>query len=79
MKIQENNIYQNSEGDFFKAAMSGDFYIVDCWQCDKNGIVQDIEINPYPTPTNTSDFKPVGKADILNNYPDPSKIFESWQ
>ena len=69
MKIKKNNIYVDSEGSYYKAAMTGNFYIVDMWKCDKSGCVDDIEQNPYPVPINTVDLKHYGVAVHEDDYP----------
>lgn len=70
MKIEKGKIYINSDGEFFTPAMSGDFIIVDMWQCDKTGLVPDIIENPSPKPVNTNDLKVIGFSSYAYNYPD---------
>ena len=70
MNVKIGFIYTNSENEFFTPAQSGEFYIVDMWECDSSGIVKDIEENPFPTPKNTSDLKEFKQNKNSYEYPE---------
>ena len=75
MKIREGLIYKNSDNEFYTPAQTGDFYIVDMWECNEHGEVKDIEENPYPSPINTSDLIEHGENKNNYEYPDFSPKF----
>lgn len=76
MKVQINNIYKNREGEFFTPAQSGDFYIVDMWECDKMGLVEDIDENPCPTPIATDELSFFAESNFNYAYPEPFEHFK---
>lgn len=69
-KIKVGFVYQNSDGEYFTPAQSGNFYIVDMWKCNISGYVDDINENPSPIPVNTSDLKEIGKSEHEYEYLD---------
>ncbi len=75
MKTQKGLVYTNTDNEFYTPAMTGNFYIVDMWECDKNGLVKDIEENPCPKPVNTSDLKYYGQSKHGYSYPEFSVNF----
>lgn len=70
MNTIKNNIYKNSEGAFLLAAQTGNFYVCDFWECDKNGNVKDIEENPCPVPKYTNDLVHIGTSKEIYDYPE---------
>lgn len=70
MKIKKGLIYKDEDGDFYTPAMSGDFWIVDMWNCDKGGTVPDIEENTSPVPKNTAGLTEVFGYSKNYNYPE---------
>ena len=75
MKVEQGRVYKDEEGLFFLVAMSGNFFLVDVWECDENGNVSDIEENPNPTPKNTEGLV---ETSVVNNdysYPEFSHKF----
>lgn len=74
MKTEIGKVYINNDGEFFTPAMNGDFYIVDMWPCDNNGVAIDIIGDPNPIPINTCDLKLHGVSDIIYVYPEWSGL-----
>jgi hypothetical protein len=68
MKIKLNKIYKKGK-DYYLPAAEGDFYIVDMWKCNKDGIVKDILKNPSPCPVITSGLR--AYKDFENSYAYP--------
>ena len=76
MDVKQGYVYKNADNEYYTPAQSGQFYIVDCWKCDKNGNVEDINENPWPTPVSTSDFKRVKATKNNYSYPKPQMLWK---
>ena len=69
MKTQVGFVY-GRDGRFYTPAQSGEYWVNDMWECDKDGLVPDISENPCPAPVNTSGMKLIGESKHQYEYPE---------